>query len=114
MVGSLTADARRAAGTTAKKKAAEPGTAQTPAAAAAAQDQTTAARRRRAKAKMLGRGYEYMDLEPEPSDQGAGILGFAGTVHTPVVATGLATVPTDDFGTGPDVPMMPGAADGEN
>lgn len=111
MVGSLTAGARRAASSTAKNKAPEPDSAEAPAAAAAAEDQTTTARRRRAKAKMLGRGYEYMDLEPEPSNWGAGTLGFTGTARPPAAATGLATLADDEFGSGPDTPMMPGSRD---
>ena len=62
---------------------------------------------------MLGRGYEYMDLEPEPtvvpSDRGAGPLGFPGTAakETAVTAGGLATLADDGFGGGPRMPMTP-------
>ena len=62
---------------------------------------------------MLGRGYEYMDLEPEPtvspSDRGGGTLGFPGTAakETATAATGLATLADDEFGGSPRMPMMP-------
>ena len=62
---------------------------------------------------MLGRGYEYMDLEPEPtvvpSDRGAGPLGFSGTgaKETATAAAGLTTLADDEFGGGPHMPMMP-------
>jgi PPE-repeat protein len=43
------------------------------------------------------------------SDQGAGSLGFAGTVHETVAeAAGLTTLVGDQFGGGPTVPMVPG------
>jgi PPE-repeat protein len=42
------------------------------------------------------------------SDSGAGSLGFAGTVSkASEQAAGLATLPSDDFGGGPSVPMLP-------
>jgi len=42
------------------------------------------------------------------SDSGAGSLGFAGTVSKASEhAAGLATLPSDDFGGGPSVPMLP-------
>jgi PPE-repeat protein len=42
------------------------------------------------------------------SGSGAGPLGFAGTVSDAgKQATGLATLPDDDFGGGPSVPMLP-------
>jgi PPE-repeat protein len=62
---------------------------------------------------MLGRGYEYMDLEPkqkvEPSDIGSGRLGFAGTAAsaTATTAAGLTTLGDDELGSGPSKPMMP-------
>jgi PPE-repeat protein len=55
--------------------------------------------------------------EPSPDDRvasttasgsGAGPLGFAGTVaNAGEQAAGLATLPDDDFGGGPSVPMLP-------
>jgi PPE-repeat protein len=69
---------------------------------------------------MLGRGYEYMDLEPEPtvvpSDRGGGTLGFPGTAakETTTAATGLATLSDDEFGGGPRMPMMPGTWGGDS
>jgi len=42
------------------------------------------------------------------SGSGAGSLGFAGTVSkASEQAAGLATLPGDDFGGGPGVPMLP-------
>ena len=42
------------------------------------------------------------------SDNGAGSLGFAGTVSkASEQAAGLATLPSDDFGGGPGLPMLP-------
>lgn len=69
---------------------------------------------------MVGRGYEYMDLEPEPtvapSDRGGGTLGFTGTAakQTGTAATGLATLTDDEFGGGPRMPMMPGTWGGDS
>jgi PPE-repeat protein len=84
--------------------------------------------RRRVRAGMRGYGDEYMDMnvEVEPdwgdpsgkepaastvaSDRGAGNLGFAGTARKETVAeaAGLTTLPGDEFGNGPSVPMVPG------
>ena len=48
------------------------------------------------------------------SDQGAGILGFAGTVSKgSAQAAGLATLSDDEFGDGPSMPMLPGTWDPE-
>jgi PPE-repeat protein len=45
------------------------------------------------------------------SDRGAGALGFAGTAPTKATAdaTGLTTLPGDEFGGGPRMPMLPGS-----
>jgi PPE-repeat protein len=113
MVGVLAASARRAASTTARAKTPEPDSTEIPAAAPPAQERTPGGRRRQSKVKQLGRGYEYMDLEPEPtvtpSGQGAGPLGFAGTAskHAATTAAGLATLTDDDFGGSPRIPTMP-------
>jgi len=69
---------------------------------------------------MLGRGYEYMDLdqelnypEPEPavtaSDRSAGPIGFAGSAARAGGAepSGLATLTEDQFGGSSIVPMLP-------
>lgn len=78
-------------------------------------------RRRRQRARMRGHGDEYMDMniqvgpewgEPssgaKASDQGAGPLGFAGTVSKDSAsAAGLATLADDGFGGGAQVPMLP-------
>jgi PPE-repeat protein len=110
MVGVLSATARRAASLQARaKEAQQPDPTEVPAGAPAA----PGPRRRQAKVKQLGRGYEYMDLEPEPtvtpSDRGAGPLGFAGTAskQAATTAAGLATLSDDDFGGSPRIPMMP-------
>ncbi|MGB6208095.1 MAG: hypothetical protein WBF82_14165, partial [Mycobacterium sp.] len=95
-------------------KALEPAAVAALAAAAGPETPGKTRRRRQAKAEMIGRGYEYMDLEPEPSvvpsDTGSGPLGFAGTAayETTAPAAGLATLADDEFGGGPRMPMMPG------
>jgi PPE-repeat protein len=110
----------------AKKKTPIFETAAAPAADAATREKERARRRRRAKAEMLGRGYEYMDLDEDTgqdpagspddphvtataSNRGAGTLGFAGTPRqeTAGEAAGLTTLPGDAFGDGPREPMMP-------
>jgi PPE-repeat protein len=71
---------------------------------------------------MLGRGYEYMDLEDEDTSagserfaaaasvQGAGTQGFAGTAAKTGAgqAAGLTTLDDDALGGSPRMPMMPG------
>jgi PPE-repeat protein len=94
------------------------------AAAAAAAGRTR--QRRRRKVSQRGYGEEFMDMNidvdpdwggppSEPvastvaSDQGAGNLGFAGTVSKgSAQAAGLATLSDDEFGGGPSMPMLPG------
>lgn len=121
LVGDLNsaAQARKAVGTGVRKKTPEPDSAEAPAAAAAPEEQVQPQRRRRPKIKQLGRGYEYLDLDPETghdptgSPQGAGTLGFAGTTHkaSPGQVAGLITLPNDAFGGSPRTPMMPGTWD---
>ncbi|OIN82608.1 hypothetical protein BMG05_01565 [Mycobacterium malmoense] len=117
LVGGLTAGARRAAGAGARaKKLPELDGAQAPAAAAPGEERAPDGPRRRVKVKQLGRGYEYMDVEPEPAavPSGAGSSGFAGTPpkqrpkRSPTAAAGLITLPDDGFGGGPLTPRMPG------
>jgi PPE-repeat protein len=90
------------------------------AATAAAPKKTPGGRRRRATVERRGRGYEYMDLDPEPtvtpSDRGAGPLGFSGTAAkvSAGTATGLATLADDDFASGPRMPMMPSTWGGDS
>ncbi|MGH7734496.1 MAG: hypothetical protein ACREOE_12550, partial [Gemmatimonadales bacterium] len=110
----------------AKKKAPEPDAA---AAAAAAASREQARARRRRRAGLRGYGDEFMDMNVEvdpdwgappgeepavstvASDQGAGNLGFAGTVRKETVAeaAGLTTLAGDEFGGGPTMPMVPGS-----
>ncbi|MGA9493475.1 MAG: PPE family protein [Mycobacterium sp.] len=86
-------------------------------------------RRRRRRVVMRGHGNEYMDMNvhvgpkwDDPSgdhtvgsDQGAGTLGFAGTVRKEAgaQATGLTTLTSDEFGGGPNMPMLPGTWESE-
>ncbi|AJK77764.1 PPE family protein [Mycobacterium avium] len=85
------------------------------AAAAAAAETHHARRRLRVKAKMLGRGYEYMDLEDDhlsssaASEHGAGPLGFTGTMRESGAATpaGLTALGGGSFGGGSKMPMLP-------
>ncbi|MCV7197332.1 PPE family protein [Mycobacterium angelicum] len=111
LLGGLSADAKRTAGSGARKKEPEPDRTGAPAVEAAAAEQAQAQRRRRAKAKQLGRGYEYMDLEPDgvaAADQGAGPLGFVGTAHkVGGLAAGLITRPGDALDDGQRMPVMP-------
>jgi PPE-repeat protein len=110
------------ASASAKRKAPEPDTAE---AAAAAREETRA--RRRSRGKLRGYGHEFMEMnievdpdwgelpDEEPvastvaSDQGAGNLGFAGTVRKEAVgqAGGLTTLAGDEFGGSPTIPMLP-------
>ena len=99
-----------------------------PAEAAAIAAAAAARRRTRSRRRQYARKYDYadafMDVDVDPdwdatppdepvastaaSDRGAGSLGFAGTVSQgSKQATGLATLPGDDFGNGPTMPMLP-------
>ncbi|MGA8329321.1 MAG: PPE family protein, partial [Mycobacterium sp.] len=81
--------------------------------AAAAKGRT----RRRRRAEIHDRADEFADMNvdvnpdwgaPTASRQGAGPLGFAGTVSKGSErATGLATLSDDGFGNGPGMPMLP-------
>ncbi|HTY28648.1 MAG TPA: PPE domain-containing protein [Mycobacterium sp.] len=108
----------------ARRKAPEPGSAAARAAAASARHEQRARRRRRVAMHANHRGYRYEFVDPEwdmgdeaaveaaptvASDRGAGALGFAGTAgREAAAAAGLATLPGDEFGGGPTVPMVPG------
>ncbi|ODR17700.1 hypothetical protein BHQ23_25550 [Mycobacterium gordonae] len=68
------------------------------------------------------RGYadEFADMTPdsatgpEVSEQGAGPLGFTGTVRKEGVRpAGLITLAGDPFGSGPTLPMIPTTWDAE-
>ncbi|ETW25447.1 PPE family protein [Mycobacterium gastri] len=122
LVGGLSADAKRPASASSRKKAPEPDSAEAPAVTATPQEKPRPQWRRRVKAKRLGRGYEYLDLDPdgehdpsEPTtsaapDQGAGTLGFAGTTQLSGSrpAAGLITLPDDTLPGSPRAPMVPG------
>jgi PPE-repeat protein len=123
----------------AKRKAPQPDTAAAAAAAAAAAREQARARRRR-RAKQRGYGDEFMDMDVEvdpdwgappgvgvppacgdeavastvASDRGGGTLGFAGTASKDSAqAAGLTTLPGDEFGGGPRMPMLPNTWDPE-
>jgi PPE-repeat protein len=99
-----------------KKKAAEPYAAAA-AATAAARDRHGSRRRRRVGIRGYSHEFMEMNINVDPdwggpvataSDRGSGPLGFAGTVRKrALAATGLATLPNDDFGGGPPMPMIP-------
>jgi PPE-repeat protein len=120
LVGNLNSAAWRAAGTDARKKAPRPGSTEVPAVAPTPKEPAPTRRRRRTKVQMLGRGYEYLDVEDAPdapdapevsaSMQGAGTQGFAGTAAKTGAgrAAGLAKLAGDAFGGGPRMPMIPG------
>lgn len=124
MVGGLDMGARRGSGTSSRKKAApKPDSAAAPAEEPVEQ-KAAQRRRRKAKVGMLGRGYEYMDLEPDPvpelagavaSSRGAGSQGFAGGTHRVASArpSGLTALADDGFGGGAVSPMMPNTWPGE-
>jgi PPE-repeat protein len=91
-------------------------------AAAAAAASARSRRRRRAKQRGYGDEFADMNIDVDPdwgttaeaSDQGAGNLGFAGTVSKGrAQAAGLATLSADDFDAGPKMPMLPGTWDPE-
>ena len=121
-------------GMSASLKTQEPtsrGSAKAPEIAAAAAAAGLRPRPRRRRAKMRGHGNEYMDMNVEvgpdwgappggepvavtaASDRGAGSLGFAGTVRKEAgaQATGLTTLAGDEFGGGPQLPMLPNTWD---
>jgi PPE-repeat protein len=99
--------------------------------AAAAREQARARRRQRAKRRGYGDEFMGMDVEVDPdwgappgaervtstvaSDCGAETQGFAGTVSkVSAQPTGLTTVPGDEFGGGPRMPMLPNTWDPES
>ncbi|QLL07978.1 PPE family protein [Mycobacterium vicinigordonae] len=106
----------------ARRKASEPDSV---AAAAAAEARAQARRRRRRRTAQRDYGDEFADMnvdvdpqwdvpgEPDlaavASNQGAGSLGFAGTVRNEaaVDVAGLTALADDEFGGGPRVPMLP-------
>ena len=107
-----------------RKGAKAPGRYIPAAAAVGAVSRAKARARRRRRAEMRDHADEFADMnidvdpdwgEPEEaavlaSDQGAGSLGFVGTVQkdTAAQAAGLATLSGNGFGGGPSMPMVPG------
>jgi PPE-repeat protein len=84
--------------------------------AAAATDRTRKRRRRRGEMHDHADEFADMNVEVDPdwgastaaSDRGAGPLGFAGTVSKgSEKATGLATLSSGGYGSGPSMPMLP-------
>ena len=116
-VGITGLSARSSARSSVRRKASEPAPdeADAPAAAAAvsARERLRDRRRRVATAKDHGNRYEYLDVGPlepaEPSDHGAGPLGFVGASAKSAVApaAGLTTLGGDRFGGRPPLPMLP-------
>ncbi|MGH3968821.1 MAG: hypothetical protein ACRDTV_12060, partial [Mycobacterium sp.] len=112
------------ASSSARRKAPEPDSVAA-AAAAAGRQEARARRRRRATLRDYGDQFMDMDVEVDPdwgappasepvastvaSDRAAGPLGCAGTVGEDALgqAVGLTTLPGDEFGGGPTVPMVP-------
>jgi PPE-repeat protein len=108
--------------TAAKRKAPEPDSTAA-AATAAAREQRRARRRRRAHLRDHADEFADMNIDVDPdwggplaSGNGAGPLGFAGTVRneTAAGAVGLTTLAGHEFGGAPAEPMVPGSwgADG--
>ena len=115
------------ASSSAKKKGSEPDAAA--AAAVATREQARARRRRRAGLRSYGDEFMDMNFEVDPdwgappggepvaatvaSGQGAGSLGFTGTLRKETVAeaAGLTTLAGGEFGEGPTMPMVPGTWD---
>ncbi|MCV7086060.1 PPE domain-containing protein [Mycolicibacter hiberniae] len=98
LVAGLRQQASRGAGTSARRRRApEPDTGEVAAPAAAAEVPAKARRRRRAKLDMLGRGYEYMDLEDSEDDASPG-----------PVPGGLTALTGNALSGGVITPMTPG------
>jgi PPE-repeat protein len=114
LVGDVNSHVRTQAASSARKKTAAPDSAKAPPIATTPEEETETQRRRRTKAQMLGRGYEYMDLEPdsEPVAAGAsggsaGRQGFFGTAAKAGRAAGLVTLADGGSAGGPRMPMVP-------
>jgi PPE-repeat protein len=113
MVGDLGLAAQQAAGLKKRAKKTAADIAEMPAVTPLPEEKQPARRRRKAKASMLGRGYEYMDLDQEltvtASDRDAGPLGFAGSAARAAAAEpgGLATLTKDRFDGNSTTPMLP-------
>jgi PPE-repeat protein len=120
MIGVLSSTARRAANQAAQAKHPQPAGGIEIPAATAVPKKAPSARKRRLTVERVGRGHEYMDLEPDPtvspSTHGSGPLGFAGTATkvSTDAATGFATLAEDDFGGSPRMPMMPSTWDSDS
>jgi hypothetical protein len=113
MVGDLGLAAQQAAGASKRATKGAAAGAENPLAATGVDELQPTQRRRRTKAPMIGRGYEYMDLEREStvtaSDDGSGPIGFPGSAARADGAepSGLATLTRDPFGGDATVPMLP-------
>jgi PPE-repeat protein len=112
---------RTSASSSAKRKTPEAESAAA-AAAAAAREQARERRRRRTHKRGYADEFADMNIDVDPdwgvgstaaSNQGAGNLGFTGTVQGREQAAGLATLSEDEFGNGPNMPMLPGTWDPE-
>ena len=105
LVGALTADAKMAASAGVSARKAAESDAVAALALAQLDERTPDRRRRKAKVTQLGRGYEYMHLEPASAagpDPGAKTLGFTGTAprKTATAPAGLSVLADDAFGGG--------------
>src|SRR5205807_10187452 len=93
---------------------------------AVSRETTRARRRRRAQLRDWGDEFADMDSDLGPSaspeeeasivasDQGAGRMGFVGTVRKDAAdAAGLATLEGNEFGGGPRMPMVPATWEGD-
>jgi PPE-repeat protein len=94
LVAGMGQQARRGVGTSARRRRTpEPEDAAAPAEPVVAAEPAKARRRRRVKTDMIGRGYEYMDLEDPDSA---------------VAPSGLTALSGDAFGSGAVAPLTPG------
>ncbi|BBU20657.1 PPE family protein [Mycobacterium xenopi] len=117
MVGSLGLGQESALSSRTRSRRSPVDTAAASVSATAPDQQRPRARRRPGTVIDRGYGYEYLDIDNEPttgvatpsaSTNAAGPLGFAGAVSKAATrAAGLATLPGDEFGPGPTMPMLP-------
>lgn len=109
LVGDLGSVARHTTGAGARRKASEPDSTEAPTAVPATREPVGTPRRRRAKVTQPGRGYEYLDPEPEMAAAGAITAGFAGSAPLGAhQAAGITTLSGHTFAGAPRSPMLPG------